>query len=196
MLLLCSSSPVVVVPTRCQVIFYFVWNSIIHSNLRKNSDSSFPPPPPPPPQLCTFWGIYDDLHIFVDASYCGTVERVRLSYYMRAVELLFFMEAFSFFGLLFFFFLQEPSATPRLLRLIQRWMKEQARGGGGGAVGGGAGAGGSSGRQQGDVQDWAALGAEGKEFLGISLVFFVFFAWGGEGIIEGPTEPHTRCADG
>lgn len=51
-------------------------------------------------------------------------------------------------------------------------MKEQARGGGGGGAGGG---GASSGRQQGDVQDWAALGAESKDFLGqvSELVFLV-----------------------
>lgn len=91
---------------------------------------------------------------------------------------------------------QEPSATPRLLRLIQRWMKEQARGGGGGGSGGGggggaggggggggAGGGASSGRQQGDVQDWAALSAESKEFLGISSAFFVFAGAGrGRGV--------------
>ncbi|CAM9913537.1 unnamed protein product [Ectocarpus sp. 13 AM-2016] len=64
---------------------------------------------------------------------------------------------------------KEPSATPRLLRLIQRWIKEQARGGGGGGGGGGQSVGGSGSgtgsRRQGQVQDWAALGAESKDFL-------------------------------
>ncbi|CAM9402424.1 unnamed protein product, partial [Hapterophycus canaliculatus] len=54
---------------------------------------------------------------------------------------------------------KEPSATPRLLRLIQRWIKEQARGGGAG--GGGA----SGSRPHGQVEDWAALSAESKDFL-------------------------------
>lgn len=57
-------------------------------------------------------------------------------------------------------------------------MKEQARGGGGGGGGGGA----SSARPQGGVQDWAALGAESKDFLGeVSALFLL----GVEGISEG-----------
>ncbi|CAM9729833.1 unnamed protein product, partial [Sphacelaria rigidula] len=50
---------------------------------------------------------------------------------------------------------QEPSATPRLLRLLQGWIRDQVRGRGGGA--GGANAAGT--------EDWTALGAEGKHFL-------------------------------
>lgn len=60
--------------------------------------------------------------------------------------------------------MQEPSATPRLLRLIQRWVKEQARGG---AAGGGA--------------DWMALSAESKDFLGEMILIFPALVLAGEG---------------
>ena len=58
---------------------------------------------------------------------------------------------------------QEPSATPRLLRLIQRWIREQARGG---AAAGGGGASTLRHPRQGEAEDWTALSAESKDFLG------------------------------